>query len=341
MSGSGSGSARLPATSGWSPSASLAALRERAALLRSTREFFAQRDVLEVETPALSRGVVVETHLDPMVVVDESRGDGRDYAFLQTSPEACMKRLVASGSGPVYQLCRVFRAGESGRFHNPEFTMLEWYRPGFDLEQLMDEVGDLLATLLPDLAPTSRRRTTSYRQLFVEHAGLDPFACGVEECIDRCAELGIEPPAGLDRDEVDAYLDLILSLHLQAGLGADGPLFLIDFPPDQAALAQVREDAAGTPVAARFEVFLRGVELANGYLELLDADEQRQRFAAANERRVADGRMRLPPDEYLLAALGAGLPSCAGVAVGFDRIALLRRGADHLDELMAFPWNRM
>ena len=320
------------------PSASLATLRRRAELLALTRRFFEDRGVLEVETPALSRGVVVERHLDPFSL--DVSGDGGPL-YLHTSPEACMKRLLAAGSGPIHQVCRVFRHGECGSLHNPEFTLLEWYRPGFDLSALMDEVEELLATLLPGLAPQASREVRSYRDLFVTGIGLDPFACTEAECARKTRELGIDAPPHLSGRGVDPWLDLLLSLHLQPGLGAEGPLFLVDFPPSQASLARMLRDGDGREVAARFEVFLRGMEVANGYHELLDAREQRRRFHEANRLRKEDGRAVLPPDERLLSSLAEGLPDCAGVAVGFDRLVMLATSARTLADVLAFPHDRM
>jgi elongation factor P--(R)-beta-lysine ligase len=316
----------------WRPAASIAALRLRAELLARARDFFARRGVLEVETPVLCAAPVSDLHLHSVPV----RLDGLDRTlWLQTSPEYAMKRLLAAGSGPIYQLARAFRDGEVGRRHNPEFTLLEWYRPGFDDHRLMDEVADLLSELLPDDLRRGGEERWTYRALFRDRLGLNPLA-DPDAALRRVA--GPELPPGVDdRDELLAFL---LTHRVEPTLPADRLVFLHEFPPSQAALARLATDQHGDPVGRRFEVYAGGVELANGFWELADAAEQRARFERDLEHRRARGLPAVPLDERLLAALDAGLPDCAGVALGFDRLAMLAAGADRLAAVLAFPVDR-
>lgn len=310
----------------WRPSASVETLRARAALLRTIREFFHVRGVLEVDTPAASRHATVDVHIDSL-----RTADGR---WLHTSPEFAMKRLLAAGSGPIYQLCHVFRAGDEGRLHNPEFLMLEWYRPGWDPPRLMDEVGELLAALG---APGGRLARRSYREAWRELAGVDPFADEVPAIAQALSARAAAPPdaARLDRD---GWLDFGMGFVVGPQLGREAPCFIHDFPASQAALARVRP---GTPpVAERFELFWRGLELANGFHELGDAAEQRARFEADRARRTASGREAPPSDANLIAALEAGLPSCSGVALGVDRLLMLLLDLPDVAAAMPFAWDR-
>lgn len=315
----------------WQPRAEHAALRARAALLAALRAFFASREVLEVETPILSRAGTVDPAIDSFATTD-----GR---WLQTSPEFAMKRLLAAGSGPIYQVAKVFRVDEAGRFHNPEFTMLEWYRPGFDHHALMDEVESLLAAL--GIAGTAPLERLSYREAFIRYAAIDPFAASLSQLRAACEALpggAPEAPAGDATIQRDWYCDLLMSHRVGPRLGVDQPVFLLDFPASQAALARIRHD--DPPVAERFELFWRGIELANGFHELGDAAEQGFRFKRDHARRLAEGRPTPPVDEHLLAALAQGFPDCAGVAIGLDRLLLLRLGHRHLGEVLAFDDDR-
>ena len=280
-----------------------------------------------------------------MLARDPARGDaagGGRTVYLQTSPEYAMKRLLAAGSGPIYQLARAFRDGEAGRRHNPEFTLLEWYRPGFDQHRLMDEVAELLAEVAGVAGPAER---LTYAEAFRAHAGVDPFADPPERLAEaaRGATDGAVPDLGDDRD---AWLDLLMGTVVEQRLGWSGdrrrPTFVHDFPASQAALARVRTPVpgAGPAVAERFELFVGGVELANGFHELADAAEQRRRFEADLARRRALDLPEPPVDERFLAALAAGLPDCAGVALGFDRLVMLAAGAGSIAEVLAFPAGR-
>jgi lysyl-tRNA synthetase class 2 len=316
--------------------ASVETLKLRAGLLARARDFFSSRGILEVETPLLSRGVVVDRHLDPPVCRYGSGGAAAEKLYLQTSPEAAMKRLLAAGLGASYQVAHSFREGERGRLHNPEFTIIEWYRPGLDHHELMDEVGALVSLLLPDHSKEGGWEKLSYRQLFRDRLGIDPLECGAGELGQAAEKLGVEIEGEFDWKDRDAWLDLLLSTRLQEDLGVEGPVFLYDYPASQAALARLCPDEPR--LAERFELYIGGIELCNGYHELLDADEQRSRFEKANEQRRDDGREPLEPDEKLLRALESGMPECSGVALGFDRLVMLAVGADSIDEVLAFPF---
>jgi len=247
-----------------------------------------------------------------------------------------MKRLLAAGSGPIYQIGRVFRQGEAGRRHNPEFTLLEWYRPGFDHHALMDEVEALVTPVLATRLTAPAERLT-YREAFQRHAGLDPHAATLEELRTTAQRFGMARDIG---DERDPWLDLILTHAVEPQLGRGRLTFLHSYPASQAALARTARDEQGVLVAERFELYVEGVELANGFHELSDATEQRRRFEADNAARRAHGLPEMPQDERLLAALAAGLPDCAGVALGVDRLVMLAAGATSLDQVIAFPIDR-
>ncbi|MCP4899085.1 MAG: EF-P lysine aminoacylase GenX [bacterium] len=317
----------------WRPTAPLANLRLRAELLRRTRDFFAARGALEVETPLLAAAPVTDPYLATLTsrFLGPGSPDGRNL-FLQTSPEYAMKRLLAAGCGSIYQICKAFRDGEAGRSHNPEFTMLEWYRHGFDHHQLMDEIDDLVRELL-DL-PQAERLT--YRQLFEDHVGVDPHTATIAELGAVAAQNSIviqnQSQANLDRDD---WLLLLFATLIEPQLGRQRPTFVIDYPVSQCALARVTQ--ADTPVAERFELFIDGVELANGYNELCDPDVHRQRFSSDLETRRTLGLPEVPIDDKLLAALDHGIEACAGVALGFDRLVMIAAGAKDIREVLAFP----
>jgi lysyl-tRNA synthetase class 2 len=314
----------------WQPSATLEVLRARAALNAAIRAFFAARGVLEVETPVLSRHATVDRHIDCFRT--------QAGTWLQTSPEFAMKRLLAAGSGPIYQIARVFRRDEQGRQHNPEFTLLEWYRPGFDHHALMDEVEALLQH---SLSTQLRCERLSYREAFLRHAGFDPLQLDAQALQARARGAGVGVPDSLteaERGDVDLWLDLWMSAVVGPALGLDRPVFIYDFPASQAALARVRP---GTPpLAERFELFWQGVELANGFHELTDAAEQRRRFEADQAWRRDNGREVPPFDQALIDALDRGLPPCAGVALGLDRVLALHLGLPTVAAAMAFAADR-
>ncbi|MGA9854315.1 MAG: EF-P lysine aminoacylase EpmA [Gammaproteobacteria bacterium] len=314
----------------WRPTASTANLKLRAELLKKLRAFFEARGVMEVETPALSHAGVTDRHLASFSVQQPGNGD----LYLQTSPEFHMKRLLAAGSGDIYQLCKVFREGEAGRRHNPEFTLLEWYRLEFDHHHLMREVVELVSTLLP--YRLAEPEYLSYQEAFERYAGFNPFTGGPADCRAALQEHGISLPAA--ELDYDSWLDLTAGTLVYPALGEGGITFIFDYPISQAALARIR--AGDPPVAERFEAFLNGMELANGFHELSDAEEQRQRFEHDLRLRAAQGLPPLPVDEKLLAALQAGLPACAGVALGFDRLVMLAAGADRIEDVITFPIQR-
>lgn len=314
----------------WRPSASLALLRARAELLARVRAFFAARQVLEVETPILSTSAPTEPAIAPLPACYQ----GRTPCWLNSSPEFAMKRLLAAGSGPIYQLCKVFRDGELGGLHNPEFTMLEWYRPSFSLEQLMAEVADLVRFVSGRDWPVSSH---GYRALFLEQLGIDPARVTLDELAQLARAKGIDlVDTDMDRD---AWLDLLLSHCLQPLLGRDDLGFLCEYPPSQAALARLKTTEHGQ-VAERFELYMAGVEIANGYAELLDVSEQRQRFEKDLARRRRQGLPEPRLDEHFLAALEAGLPECSGVALGIDRLLMVLEGCERLEEVLAFAFDR-
>jgi elongation factor P--(R)-beta-lysine ligase len=296
-------------------------------MLATARDFFAARGVLEVETPILSGGAVSDPHIESLAA--DVAGLGRYY--LNTSPEYPMKRLLAAGSGDIYQICKVFRDAERGRWHNPEFTLIEWYRQGFDDADLATEVETLIGHMLAPHRTLARADRLSYSAALQRHAGVDAHRSSDADLMAAAQRHGIVCHAELDRD---AKLDLLMGLVVGPSLGLERPCFICDYPASQAALARLKP---GRPtVAARFELYLDGVELANGFHELGDADEQRRRFAQDLRLRRARGQVEGPLDERLLAALTAGLPDCAGVALGFDRLVAISLGAARLADAMAF-----
>jgi lysyl-tRNA synthetase class 2 len=329
----------LETAADWRPAASLDALKLRASLLSRIRDYFSAQGVLEVDTPVLSTAGTTDPAIRSFTTAYHGAGpvsgDGSGtQLYLHTSPEFPMKRLLAAGSGSIYQVCKVFRDGESGSSHNPEFTLLEWYRTGFDHFDLMDDVEKLLRSVLDGILPVVPVDHWTYRDLFLQSAGLDPFTAPVTEIRARLTEHGLHDPVGLSADDRDAWLDMLMTHVIEPRLG-HGLVFVRDYPASQAALARLR---SGHPaVAARFEVYLEGVELANGYHELTDATEQQQRFARDNARRIAQGAEPVSMDRHLLAAMQSGLPDCAGVALGIDRLLMVAARADRIDEMIAFP----
>ncbi len=309
-------------------------LRRRAQFIEAIRAFFREREVLEVDTPLLASCGATDPHLDSITAnYHAAPGQSSRPLYLQTSPEFAMKRLLALGSGPIFQLGHCFRDGERGRRHNPEFTMLEWYRPGFDLADLMAEVAELVHCV----AAVSLGERLTYREAFYRHAAIDPFSATDMELAARASTLSGLPAEGMERDDA---LDIILSHQVEPRLGFNGATFIYHYPPSQAALARVCEEEDGTRVAQRFELYIQGLEIANGYFELTDAAEQARRFAADNERRRVLGKPEVPVDTRLLAALASGLPSCAGVALGVDRLLMIATGAETIDAVLPFPLDR-
>ncbi|MEO5362328.1 MAG: EF-P lysine aminoacylase EpmA [Magnetococcus sp. DMHC-8] len=322
----------------WRPAASRSILQQRARLLQRVRAFFWQRGVMEVETPHCLPSVAPELHQDPIVC---------QQGFLLTSPETAMKRLLAAGLGPIYQIGRAFRSGEHGALHNPEFAILEWYRPGWTCLELMTEVEALLVAVWADGpgAPCGPDRPAAiwrYADAFRHFAGVDPFTDS-QATLLAASRQGVSPlspvlPSCLLPDDLEreALLDLLLVQQVEPGLRAmGGAVFLVDFPPAAAAMARIEP---GPPaVAKRFELYVAGVELANGYQELTDPIEQRARLLQVNRQRQELGKVPLPIDEPFLQALAHGMPECAGVALGLDRLVMLAVGAERIQEVMTFP----
>ena len=350
------------------PTAGWPALRKRAELLRQTRAFFDARGFLEVETPLLSADTVVDRHLDPFAVTlsqprkPEPEGvsprrltsasepplrgltspaQAESCLWLQTSPEFAMKRLLAAGGEAIYQITRAFRNGERGRLHNPEFTMVEWYRRGDSYAAGKRLLAELCAELLPFGAPEE----ISYAEAFRRHVGIDPHAASIEELVVITREKNIATPASMSPTDRDPWLELLLGELVEPQLGVERPAILYDYPASQAALAQVRPASApdetdNPPVAERFELYVRGIELANGFHELLDPEVLRARNRKNNALRRSDGKPELPEESRLLAAMESGLPDCTGVALGFDRVVMLACGASSVRDVIAFPIDR-
>ncbi|MEB3792704.1 EF-P lysine aminoacylase EpmA [Acinetobacter sp. IK40] len=316
----------------YQPTCSIEALKARAAMYQKIRQFFAEREVLEVETPVLSQAGVTDVHLASVQVQRHIHGK-LNTQYLQTSPEFPMKRLLASGSGPIYQICKVFRDDEHGRKHNSEFTMLEWYRPGLDLKALMHETVDLLATCLAHRFGEIRPVVLSYKHAFQDRLEINPLQATLKQLKDTANRVGLNLDLGDDRL---GYMDLLFSHFVEPSLGFDAPVFLTDFPPEMASLAKVKQDEEGELVAARFEVYIEGLELANAYDELLDAEVLASRFEADNAERAQQGLPVIPTDQYLLAAL-PHMPECSGIALGIDRLLMVVMNQVKIDQVIAFP----
>mgnify|MGYP003615332589 FL=1 len=314
------------------PTCDIQALKARAKLYRQIRQFFIERDVLEVETPILSQAGVTDVHLASVQAQRHLHGKKQTH-YLQTSPEFAMKRLLASGSGAIYQICKVFRDDEHGRKHNSEFTMLEWYRPQFSLKDLMLEVTDLLNVVLAERFGEVRPTVLSYKHAFIDRLDLNPLQATLQQLKDAAHRVGLNLDLGDDRL---AYIDLLFSHMVEPSLGFDTPVFLTDFPPELASLAKTKLDEDGEFVAARFELYIEGLELANAYDELIDAEVLRSRFQADNAEREKLGLYVMPIDEYLLAAL-PNMSECAGIALGIDRLLMVVMNQMKLEKVITFP----
>lgn len=321
----------------WKPTASLEALQKRAEILKKIRQFFEDRGVLEVETPILGKTATPDPLIEPFETTYQGPlAANGETLYLQTSPEFAMKRLLAAGYGAMFQIGKVFRNGEFGRMHNAEFTMLEWYRPGHHYDDLIQEVSDLLSEILD--VPEAQLHT--YRAVFEHHLEFNPH--DLELCTpEYLAKIAQAQGLVQELDELDldynGWLDLLFSEIIQPQLGLERPFVIVDFPVSMAALAQIRyseEDTQG--VAERFEFYVRGVELANGYHELIDSKEQAKRFEEDLAQRQKLGRSSLLTDKKLLAALEAGLPPCSGVALGIDRLIMLALNCTRLNQVMSF-----
>jgi lysyl-tRNA synthetase class 2 len=321
----------------WRPSASPHALRLRAELNELIRGFFAERGVIEVETPLLSQAGNTDPSIAAFQLEFSGRTDGAPRTrWLRTSPEFAHKRLLAAGIGDCYELGRVFRDGEAGGRHNPEFTMLEWYRVGWDHPRLLGEAVELVGEALAMVGRTATLERVTYRELYRRELDLDPMTAPDEDLRSALGEVVIDS-AGLSRDD---WLDLLMTHRLQPAFPADRITAVVDYPARQCALARISPDAAGTPVAQRFELYLGSLELANGYHELADAREQGERFDRDLATRRARGDRQPPRDERLLDALSAGLPDCAGVALGVDRLLMSMLGIGRIADVLAFDFDR-
>lgn len=328
-------------SSNWQPAASLDVLKQRARMLQKLRAFFSARDVLEVETPVMSQAGTTDQHIDSFQFTDP---DLNWQGYLHTSPEFPMKRLLAAGSGSIYQVCKVFRRAEKGSQHNPEFSMLEWYRINFDHHQLMKEVDELTRELLSENVIPGETQYFTYQQIFEKQLNLDPHTATVEQLKAAVAEYNCPEVIGLSeagdsRENNDtirnAWLDILMTHVIEPAMPQNCPVFVYDFPASQASLARIRGN-----VAERFELYINGMELANGFHELNDSQEQRERFERDNKKRQHEGKQPVVLDENLLAALDSGLPDCAGVALGLDRLLMLITGATSIDKVLNFPFGR-
>lgn len=319
------------------PTADWAHLRRRAELLRGVRRFFDERGFLEVETPLLSHDTVVDQHLDPQPVrlIQDAREPESGWPmWLQTSPEFGMKRLLAGGAEAIYQVTRAFRAGERGPLHNPEFTMVEWYRVGDDLIAGMQLLDEFVQSLLERGAC----ERVTYAEAFERVLNLDPHQASAAQLACAAQRQGLADAVTWSQDDRHAWLDWLLVTCVEPTLGARCPTILFDYPADQAALAVVRPGPVS--VAERFELYVDGIELANGYHELTDPAVLSRRMEQANRARAADGKYCLPAENRLLAAMHHGLPPCSGVALGFDRLVMVACGARDLSQVIAFPIDR-
>lgn len=350
----------------WQPEATIEALKARASLYDDIRAFFKERGVLEVETPLLCHAAIQDPHLHPIPAQYLPFGaETPTTLYLQTSPEFAMKRLLAAKVGSMYQLCKAFRNGEVGKIHNPEFSMLEWYRPGYDHIQLMDEVDSFFERMIQ--APKAHR--ISYQDLFLEYLDLDPFLATLMELqtsaqkigVDLVTEFSANNLASDDRNNIyiddspqqnkttaltrDDWLNLLMTHGIEPKLGFDKPVMVFDFPASQAALAKIRKGLPNNSsgkfdVAERFEVYIQGMELANGYHELTDGSLQEQRLFDDAAIRKTLKHPEIPIDMHLVNALKAGMPACAGIALGVDRLLMLKLHVKNINEVLAFTIDR-
>ena len=315
----------------WQPTAPIKNLLTRAKIIAEIRRFFTDRGLLEVETPVLSEFGVTDVHLSTFKTefIAPFHQQSKPL-WLITSPEYHMKRLLAAGSGAIFQICRVFRNEEAGPRHNPEFTMLEWYRPHFDMYRLINEVDDLLQQIL-DCEPAE---SLSYQFAFQQYVGLDPLSAAKTELIAKAKEQHF---VGAENEDRDTLLQFLFSTLVEPEIGKTRPVAVYHFPAAQAALAQISSE--DHRVAERFEFYYKGLELANGFNELTDVKEQFSRFEQDNRQREKIGLPQQAIDRRLLGALQAGVPNCAGVALGVDRLMMIALNAERIEEIMAFSIN--
>jgi len=321
----------------WQPNCSIELLHLRAQVLAEIRSFFLARSVIEVETPILSYSSGTDPQLD-FFTADYCSYPLQQTLYLQTSPEFAMKRLLAAGSGSIYQICKAFRNGESGRYHNPEFSMLEWYRVDYNLTQLMDEIADLIAALFKGRYQLKATQRISYQDLFYKITRLDPLVFNYK---NYCAyALKSESPEAIELCKTDhnAWLDFIFSHHIQPSLGENTLCMIYGYPACQSSLARINED--NSKVTDRVEIFMNGIELGNGYYELIDAQEQNQRFDEEILHRQQNNRPKIVKNTQLIAALKAGLPECSGMAIGLDRLLMVMTNNNHIEGVIPFSLAR-
>lgn len=321
--------------SDWQPTASLETLKTKARLLSKLRAFFADKEILEVQTPVLSQAGNTTPAIESFVTEQITPLSPR--YFLNTSPEFSMKRLIAAGYGSIYQITPSFRYAEQGSKHNPEFTLLEWYRMGFDHHDLIKEVDELIRYMADGFISLEATQSFSYQEAMQQFAGVDIFTASNEELSAAVKQAGIDV-VGMKNATTDDWLDLLMSLVVEKNLPKNCPVFIYDYPANQAALAKIKK---GSPdVAERFELYINGMELANGFHELTDAIEQKQRFEKEQAQRKEDEIMNIPLDKNFIAALVHGMPECAGVALGVDRLLMLLLKLENIDEVLTFPFAR-
>lgn len=322
----------------WQPTASLEMLKIKARLLSKLRAFFADKDIIEVQTPIISQAGNTEPTIESFIIQEhENSNHTIQPSFLNTSPEFAMKRLLAAGMGSIYQVTPAFRQDEQGKKHNPEFTLLEWYRIDFDHHALMGEVNSLIRFVAKEFLKLERSEFFSYQDAMIKYADVDPFNATIEELKAATVKAGVDV-IGMDDVNCDTWLDLLMSHVVEKNLPLNCPVFIYDYPASQAALAKIRK---GSPdVAERFELYINGMELANGFHELSNAKEQSERFHHDQDYRKEHGLQGIPMDHHLIAALNHGLPDCAGVAIGLERLLMVLTGADHIEKVLTFPFDR-
>ncbi len=322
----------------WETTLSWEDAKKKASILNQIRQFFFKRNVVEVETPLLGSSTVTDVHLEAFETLfnyfPSSSVDFADSLYLQTSPEFCMKRLLASGYESIYQICKAFRHEGKGRIHNPEFTILEWYRVGFDQRDLIEEVS----CLLKDVLNCSEPKIISYQDLFTKHLNIDPLETSIEELKNIIDINGINDDWIIEEKNIDILLQFVLSELIEPNIGHDEPVFIYNFPISQASLAKQNID--DSRVADRFECYFKGIELVNGFCELTDHIEQQDRFNKDNLERKQIGRKEKQIDTRFINALKSGIPSCSGVALGIDRLLMLALNKEQIDEVITFTIDR-
>lgn len=315
----------------WQPNASIKTLQQRSQIIQKIRQFFYQRDTLEVETPILASAGVTDLYLDNLTTKFALNSTQPPLKlYLQTSPEYAMKRLLAAGSGSIFQIFKAFRNDESGRYHNPEFSMLEWYRVGFDHFDLMAEMAELLQPLL---GYRDNIEQITYQAVFQKHLNIDPLTSSTAQ-LKQCLDDYNQPDLAQMSDDKTDLLQFLFSQCIEPQIGQSAPCFVYDFPAEQASLAKLSK--TDPRVAERFEVYYKGIELANGFNELTDPNAQLNRFKQDNQARRLQGKTEQPIDHKLIAALSSGLPQCAGVALGIDRLVMLALNKTHIDDVISF-----